>query len=217
MAEYRSMFALDDEALSVSILGCGDGPASFNAEATRRGWRVTSVDPIYQFTRSSIEQRIAEVRVDIMAQLRESEGDYVWRNIESPDQLESMRLTAMDDFLSDFDMGLAQERYVVGSVPDLPFRDNAFDLALCSHFLFLYSQQFGYDEHLQSVLELVRVAKQVRIFPLSSMHDLKASVHLAPILSELRNRGFQSDIVSVDYEFMRGATEMLTIGSAKGH
>ena len=45
--EYRRMFALTDADLTRRILGCGDGPASFNAEATLRGVRVLSIDPIY--------------------------------------------------------------------------------------------------------------------------------------------------------------------------
>jgi hypothetical protein len=41
-AEYRRMFALTDAELGLRIIGCGDGPASFNAEATRRGTAVVS-------------------------------------------------------------------------------------------------------------------------------------------------------------------------------
>ena len=44
--EYCRMFALSDDDLTLRILGCGDGPASFNAEANRRGkssvWRAGS-------------------------------------------------------------------------------------------------------------------------------------------------------------------------------
>jgi hypothetical protein len=47
--EYRRMFALTEEDLRLRILGCGDGPASFNAEATRRGTRMISCDPIYRY------------------------------------------------------------------------------------------------------------------------------------------------------------------------
>lgn len=47
--EYQRMFALGADDLRLSILGCGDGPASFHAEATPLGRRVTSCDPIYQF------------------------------------------------------------------------------------------------------------------------------------------------------------------------
>ena len=34
--EYRLMFALSEADLAGVILGCGDGPASFNTEATTR-------------------------------------------------------------------------------------------------------------------------------------------------------------------------------------
>jgi len=213
LAEYQRMFALDDVALSGSILGCGDGPASFNAEATRKGIRVKSVDPIYAFDRKSIARRISEVSEKIMQEVRKHEDDYVWRSIESPDQLKEIRLAAMNDFLSDFDSGLAEGRYHAGSAPDLPFRDKEFDLALCSHFLFLYTKQFGFDAHLRSVRSLVRVASEVRIFPLSSMHSLETSDYLGPVMDALAKDGISTTLVSVDYEFMRGATEMLLIKS----
>ena len=45
-AEYRRMFALSDADLGLTIVGCGDGPASFNAEATALGATVISCDPI---------------------------------------------------------------------------------------------------------------------------------------------------------------------------
>ena len=39
-ASDRRMFALTDDDLARKIVGCGDGPASFNAEATRLGSAV---------------------------------------------------------------------------------------------------------------------------------------------------------------------------------
>jgi hypothetical protein len=56
--EYVAMFHLADADLARSILGCGDGPASFNAELTRRGGRVVSADPIYRFSADQIRSRI---------------------------------------------------------------------------------------------------------------------------------------------------------------
>ena len=47
--EYCRMFLLTDQDLAGRIVGCADGPASFNAEATRLGTRVVSCDPIYAF------------------------------------------------------------------------------------------------------------------------------------------------------------------------
>ena len=48
--EYRAMFALSDDDLAKRILGCGDGPAAFNAVATEKGYQVASADPLYQFS-----------------------------------------------------------------------------------------------------------------------------------------------------------------------
>jgi hypothetical protein len=55
--EYRAMFALSDADLQGRVLGCGDGPASFNAEATAMGARVVSVDPIYAHSAARYESR----------------------------------------------------------------------------------------------------------------------------------------------------------------
>jgi hypothetical protein len=57
--EYQQLFALTPADLERRILGCGDGPAAFNAEATRRGARVVSCDPLFAFSRDDIEARIA--------------------------------------------------------------------------------------------------------------------------------------------------------------
>ena len=58
--EYFSMFNLSDKDKELKIAGFGDGPASFNYEATGRGFNITSFDPIYQFSRDELGQRISE-------------------------------------------------------------------------------------------------------------------------------------------------------------
>ena len=63
------MFELSSHDLSGRILGCGDGPASFNAEANERGIRVVSCDPIYMFPGRAIEQRVNECYEDLIAQV----------------------------------------------------------------------------------------------------------------------------------------------------
>src|SRR5436305_5801588 len=60
LEEYRRMFALGGAALAGRILGCGDGPASFNAEATALGHSVISCDPIYAFSMEEIRQRVED-------------------------------------------------------------------------------------------------------------------------------------------------------------
>src|SRR5262249_58533629 len=64
--EYRRLFALSDADLAGRILGCGDGPASFNAEATARGHAVVSCDPIYAFSAADIERRVEGSRTHLL-------------------------------------------------------------------------------------------------------------------------------------------------------
>ena len=58
--EYVSMFKLTSFDLQRKILGCGDGPASFNSIMKKEGKPITSIDPIYQFATNEIEGRISE-------------------------------------------------------------------------------------------------------------------------------------------------------------
>lgn len=58
--EYVSMFGLSDSDLGHRILGCGDGPAAFNAVLTRQGGKIVSIDPIYVFEAEQIKSRISE-------------------------------------------------------------------------------------------------------------------------------------------------------------
>ena len=60
-AEYELMFALTESDRQKSIIGIGDGPASFNAEMTAASYQVVSIDPIYQFTTDEIKSRFDAV------------------------------------------------------------------------------------------------------------------------------------------------------------
>ena len=102
--EYVRMFALSDEDLGRTILGCGDGPASFNAGATQRGHRVVSCDPLYRFGKQDIEQRIAAIYEQVMDQARRNADDFVWgQGIRDLDELGTVRTAAMQSFLADYD------------------------------------------------------------------------------------------------------------------
>jgi hypothetical protein len=205
------MFALTRADLTKAILGCADGPASFNADATRRGSRVVSCDPIYKFTELEIRQRIEATRHTIVAQTRQNMDEFVWTSITSVEQLERVRMEAMDCFLADYEAGGRSGRYVAAQVQTLPFNDRSFNLALCSHFLFLYSEQLGEAFHQAAVLELCRVADEVRIFPLVALGGQR-SRFVAPVRDRLHSLGFDVSVEVVPYEFQRGANEMLRVG-----
>ena len=209
-AEYVAMFALSRVELQRRILGCGDGPAAFNAELAEQGGRVVSVDPLYAFDAEQIRRRIAATCETVLDQARQNRDDYVWDVIPSVEALGRMRMAAMDAFLADFAAGRGAGRYVAGELPSLPFASDSFDLALCSHFLFLYSSQLSPAFHLQAIREMRRVAREVRIFPLLTL-DGKPSPHVAPVTAELTREGFRVEHRRVPYEFQRGGTEMLVI------
>ncbi|MGE9290946.1 MAG: SAM-dependent methyltransferase [Puniceicoccales bacterium] len=210
LAEYRSMFALTDADLGRSILGCGDGPASFNAELTARGGSVVSVDPVYQFSREEIAARVEAVRPVVMENVRANRQTFVWKEIADPESLERIRMTAMNRFLEDFEEGREAGRYRVGGLPDLPCRVGEFDLALVSHFLFLYSDHLDEAFHREGILSLLQVAREVRVFPVVELSGQR-SRHLDSVRSRLRDEGVVDQLLPVRYEFQKGAAQMLVL------
>lgn len=212
-AEYAAMFALDDMDRSRSILGCADGPASFNAEALQRNVKVVSADPLYQFSVSQIRKRIADAAPVIARQVKENAQDFVWDYFKSVTELVSARMKAMQLFLADYDLGLQQGRYVPAELPDLPFFDGTFDLALCSHFLFLYSEQYDASFHVKALRELCRVAQEVRVFPLLELSGAP-SRHLPEVINALEAGGCSVNVEPVNYEFRKGANQMLRLVAA---
>jgi hypothetical protein len=212
LAEYRSMFALSTTDLSMRILGCGDGPASFNAEMAAVGQRVISIDPIYQFSATQIEQRVHETYDTVINQVKANPDRYVWQNFRDADELGKARLAAMERFIQDYAQDEARLRYQTQSLPVLAFGDQSFDLCLCSHLLFLYAEQLSLDFHRASMVELLRVAKEVRVFPLLTLAG-EPCTYVEPIVRELRDRGYQANITTVDYEMQKGGNQMLQIVS----
>jgi hypothetical protein len=208
--EYVAMFAMTDEELTRPILGCGDGPASFNAVLTRRGGTVRSVDPLYAFSASDIRARIDEVAPIVVEQARQSADEFVWGHIHSIEHLQQVRLEAMDVFLADFADEKARERYDTGGLPVLPYANDRFSLAVCSHLLFLYSSIHSEQFHLDSIMELCRVASEARIFPLLELGGT-VSRHLQPVCAALGERGYRVAVTRVAYEFQRGGNQMLSV------
>lgn len=208
--EYEAMFSLSPQDKAGRILGCADGPASFNAEMTAQGCRVVSVDPLYAFAPEAIAQRWRETFDLMLDQVRCNRQDFVWDRIGSPEALGQLRMEAQHLFLGDFLRGKADGRYIDASLPDLPFSDGTFDLALCSHFLFLYSQQFDLEFHVQAMLEILRVAREVRVFPLRQLGGAP-SPHVQGCVAACREAGMQAELVVVDYEFMKNGNQMLRV------
>jgi len=160
------MFGLTATDLSGEILDCAGGPASFNAEASARGHRVVSCDPLYEFSAGEISARINATFDQIVSNAESNRDRYLWHKIESPHRLGEVRMAAMQRFLDDLPTGWGAGRYRAAALPSLPFGDRAFDLALCSHFLFTYSDELSMDFHVAAIEEMHRVAREARVSPL---------------------------------------------------
>jgi hypothetical protein len=121
-----------------------------------------------------------------------------------------VRLKAMAEFLGDYERGREGGRYIPAQLPDLPFGSLSFDLALCSHFLFFYSDSLSLEFHKNAVDELCRVAREVRIFPLLT-YNAEPCPFVTPIVDFLREAGRMISIERVPYEFQRGGNTMIRI------
>jgi len=209
MSEYKLMFQLDDNDMSKKVASFGDGPASFNYEAKKNGCSVISFDPIYQFSREELQKRIDDVRVTVMQQMRENKGNYVWSNIKGLEELEDVRMSAMELFLADYEQGKAENRYICHELPDiLPYDDNTFDIGLSSHFLLMYTI-LGYDFHIQSMKEMLRVCREIRVFPIVDLDANKTDL-IANIINFFSNR-YDTKINKTQYEFQKGDNKLLII------
>jgi hypothetical protein len=158
----------------------------------------------------TIRAWIAEVMPTVLAQTEQAADAFVWKHITSIEHLRSLRLAAMGEFLADYAKPGAEQRYHPGSLPVLRYADGEFDLSLCSHFLFLYAEHHSLDFHVSSVLELCRVARDARIFPLLELGGGE-SRHLRPAMEQLARRGLSAEVQRVSYEFQRGGNQMLVV------
>ena len=210
LREYELMFALTEADRNLKILGCGDGPASFNAEWTALGGDVISIDPVYQFSGAEIRERFDAVRENIIAGVEATPDKWSWSFHKNSQDLLANRVTALELFLADYEAGKNIGRYRIDELPTLSFADGEYNVAVCSHLLFLYSNLLSFDFHLSALLELCRVADEVRVFPLLDLVG-NNSVHLNPVRLALHDKGIETSIEKVDYEFQKGGNQMLRI------
>lgn len=204
--EYVSMFNLTPDYLSKKVLGCGDGPAAFNAVATAFGNKVTSVDPIYTLSQKEIEKRIDETFTEVISQTKDNMDKFNWEQFGTVEGLGKIRMKSMKQFLNDYELGKQEGRYIAAVLPELPFEDKSYDLILSSHFLLLYSDQLDLDFHFRAIDEMLRIGHEIRIFPVVDL-NANPSPYIKSILEKYPN----SELVKVNYEFQNGGNQMMVI------
>jgi len=77
---------------------------------------------------------------------------------------------------------------VPATLPQLPFPERRFHLALSGYLLFTYADLLSFDEHVMALHELLRVSEEVRVFPLIDITGVQHP-HLDALRSALEDDG----------------------------
>jgi len=187
------------------ILGIGDGPASFNAEATRLGVKVTSIDPIYQFSATEIMKRFYEVVDNIIDQIKATPASWyghtinllkIYETIEFERSMNSLTIMTRE----------SKKETIVEHYQALTSKERVrYSLMLTLFCFVLWALWLSVS--LQFIREMLRVSKEV-----FSHYWLLCNV--LNILTESCRNLATSDTVStlkVQYELQKGGNEMLVI------
>ncbi|MGC0367641.1 hypothetical protein ABH922_005693 [Rhodococcus sp. 27YEA15] len=208
-SEYRAMFDLTNNDLSLRILDCPGGGAGFASEASSFGADVTACDLAY--FESSADELAAFVTSEVdrgNRYVRAHAEQYEWTFFADPDEHRRLRQRSAQQFAAH--IRRHPDHYVPGRLPSLPFADASFDLVLSSHLLFSYAERLDHTFHVDAISEMMRITTgEVRIFPLVAVGSEEPYPRLAELLSDLRTRNIVGRTVEVEYEFQRGADHML--------
>lgn len=98
----------------------------------------------------------------------------------------------------------------------LPFADFSFDLALCPDYLFADEEYQNIEFHLQQIIELCRVAKEVRIFPLGEVDGVPSPL-LGPVLLGLQQDNYGIEIKDVTTPLHPDGSAMLRVWAQQCH
>ncbi|HWC80288.1 MAG TPA: methyltransferase domain-containing protein [Pseudonocardiaceae bacterium] len=204
--EYRAMFDLTEaECVGRAVLDCCAGGASFVAECG-----AVAVDPAYAEGAVALAEQVRAGLRDGGRMIDDHSESFDWSWYGRPERRAELRTAAALRFLHD--LRLRPGRYVAGALPELPFADRSFDLVLCSHLLFSWSNVLDEKWHLAALRELVRVTRgQVRVFPLVVQGTGAAVPFLGTLRAALAADGLRTRLALVPYRFQRGAGEMLVV------
>ncbi|NEN99652.1 MAG: hypothetical protein F6K50_30500 [Moorea sp. SIO3I7] len=215
LAEYSKMFLLDfSDWVGKSILDCPGGPASFGREARALGIEVCAVDPQYVNDPDRLLE-IASRDIDyVVAKISQTSQQRKWDYYQSLEDLRNRQVEILDSFIEDYrNYWQSQEKYITASLPHLPFEDNTFDLATSGHLLFSFQAHFPKTFTIDSLLELARVARDVRVFPLRANEQdrSKPFAYFEEIISSLQQQGLTVEVKTSEFEFQVGANQVMII------
>lgn len=212
LSEYRKMFDLTEENLNMSLLEYGCGLSAFNAEMhaiqNQMSKPTVSYDVLYALDKQSISLKSKSMMEDQMQALKNRQDQLNFSEYGGLEAFIDARQEGVAEFLADYESGCAEKRYLPLESHDLPCHDFEFEFALSSHYFFLDNDDLPF--HIDVIRELARVAKEVRIFPLSDC-DGQPSPLLGPVLLGLQQAGYGAEVRKVDYHLYPKSHAMLRV------
>ena len=210
--DYKEMFNLSDEFLANNqIVEYGSGITSFNAEMAKLGRRVVSIDPMYALTLDDIKSHVSEVFELTLSKIKNNKEKYNWKNHDELAALIEMRRKGINLFYADFEKGREEGRYLTGIDPSVLTAENScFDLALITHHLFVNFVDHGVDEHVALILEMIKIAGEVNIFPLLDKFG-QISKLLGPVMLSLQQRELGLEVCQVGSQLQKSGNAMLRV------
>jgi SAM-dependent methyltransferase len=203
------MFGLTTaQEAAAAVLDCCAGGSGFAAETAAA--RVVAADPAYALGRNDLADRVRAALHDGDQIIGANAEHFDWSWYGDPARRAELRTAAAGHFQADFTKHPG--RYLAAALPNLPFAAGSFDLVLCSHLLFTWSDVLDADWHGRALAELIRVARhEVRVYPLVVQGTGQPVTFLDDLRTGLRAAGYRSRIQRVSYRFQKNADRMLVI------
>lgn len=207
---YQHMFDLTDEDLvTKKIITVASGFDCFNAEMNESGNPIISCARNYNYDLAQMREMVEKNLARMQDHLGEHQAQYLLTPGQDIEKVRNRWIRRAKLFLADYEQGKKAGRYRADVLPTLDFPDQRFDFALSSHFLFAHPE-LSLDSHVDFIKEMARVAKEVRIFPLSNSYG-EVSPYLGPVMQALQELHYGEEVRQVSYEFQRGSNAMLRV------
>lgn len=229
LAETCRITSLSKEKLlTLNVVDLGAGVASTAAElalcrslaepnsAAARG-SYTALDIIYQLNKTVLEAELNKHFKELPRQLEENKKSIAWQNVyhsypkrffKGAEHYTGYRQKCSRLFLQDYDLGMAEGRYVFGVAPGVRWNQEV-DLVLINNVL---SENKPAELKRLIIENCLEFAKKIMIFPVpvNSHGQLKQSMQ--HVVNRIRqSRSVTCKVKETNYEFRNGIYHRLEI------
>lgn len=213
LEDYQAMFDLSVDDLSKKILDCAGGTSSFNAQMYELGKLVTSCDMMYGLEPNAMSNQAHSMVKTLLEHIETLEDYFDIDKSVGIQKFFKQQLTNADLFIEDYPIGYQEGRYIQENLLTLSLPAKKFDLALCANFLFDGHQQLSFSFCKDVIEQILKTAKELRIYPLSDDHGNLSPMVLG-VIDYFKFMDYETTLYDVDFSYYKTPQQMLKISSA---